>query len=463
MAHLEKYKLVAVHNMVGHYAREAEARGYERENIDSSRTAQNYVVGFGTRVRDEGSGPEALARRVRDGVSEAIANHEADSGKRIRKDANVLCDWVITLPRDCPQERAGEFFEAAVKFVQERYGRENVPGGFVHMDEATPHMHVPVIPVQGKRLRASKVIDRADLKSFHRDLGRAEDEALGMHVSVELDPADKGARQLSHLGQDEYRAAKDELRRTRAEAEGWARLSRALGPSGDGADVPQEDGSVRHQQSVGQLVTQRETMRVEAEMQLELARQARQQAEQELSEARHEASQARVDAKRAREDVESAKSAQRAAEGARDAVQAEVTQLQVQRNEIKRLVEAEYQRHLQVKADNLLAEARTAIAEQTPTISLEDAEAVFSSFSRFVADRAIDLWETVRDKARELWRSWRHGGWGCDVAGGLGIGEVVAGQLADGALDAVADERGAWDVASDLEFGGAEKVASHAR
>lgn len=220
MAHLAHYKRSGAAPMLAHYERRAELeRGYSRENIDASRTAENYAIGADS--------PQALAAALRSRVDAAIAAHEADSGKAVRKDANVISDWVVTLPKDCPREDARRFFEVAVDLCRERYGAENVLGGFVHMDEATPHAHIPVVPVRDGRLRSAKVFTRSDLRSFHKDLGRAEDAALGRHVSVELGPERQGEKQLSHLGQAEYVAAREEAARAteRAAAAESARMA----------------------------------------------------------------------------------------------------------------------------------------------------------------------------------------------------------------------------------------------
>lgn len=206
MAHLAHYKRSGAAPMLAHYERRPELeRGFTRENIDASRTAENYAIGADS--------PQALAAALRSRVDGAIAAHEADSGKAIRRDANVLSDWVVTLPRDCPRQDARRFFEVAVDLCRERYGAENCLGGFVHMDETTPHVHIPVVPVRDGRLRSAKVFTRSDLQRFHKDLGRAEDAALGRHVSVELDPGQQGEKQLSHLGQAEYVAAREEAAR----------------------------------------------------------------------------------------------------------------------------------------------------------------------------------------------------------------------------------------------------------
>ena len=206
MAHLAHYKRSGAAPMLAHYERRAELeRGFTRENIDAWRTAQNYAIGAAS--------PQELAAALRARVEGAVREHEQTAGRAVRRDANVLSDWVVTLPRDCPPEDARRFFETAVDVCRARYGAENVLGGFVHMDETTPHVHIPVVPVRDGCLRSAKVFTRSDLQRFHKDLGRAEDAALGRHVSVELGPERQGEKQLSHLGQAEYVAAREEAAR----------------------------------------------------------------------------------------------------------------------------------------------------------------------------------------------------------------------------------------------------------
>lgn len=220
MAHLAHYKRSGAAPMLAHYERRAELeRGFTRENVDASRTGGNYAIGADS--------PQALAAALRARVEGAVREHEQTAGRAVRRDANVISDWVVTLPRDCPPEDARRFFEVAVDLCRERYGAENVLGGFVHMDETTPHVHIPVVPVRDGRLRSAKVFTRADLRSFHKDLGRTEDAALGRHVSVELGPERQGEKQLSHLGQAEYVAAREEAARAteRAAAAESARMA----------------------------------------------------------------------------------------------------------------------------------------------------------------------------------------------------------------------------------------------
>ncbi|MBC9701032.1 MAG: plasmid recombination protein [Leuconostoc sp.] len=192
MAHVTKIKAGAVAPMVRHYERDG--RGVlGRENIDETRSWRNYNL---------------CPSDVRARVADAVQEHERTAGKAIRSDANVLFDWVVTLPKDCPEEKAREFFQISARFIGERYGEDNVLGAYVHMDETTPHMHVPVVPRIGGKLQCSKMLTRADLRAFHGDLQSRMDEELGMHVSCLLEPSQAQEKALSAVPQAQLDAAR---------------------------------------------------------------------------------------------------------------------------------------------------------------------------------------------------------------------------------------------------------------
>lgn len=210
MAHLAKYHAEACGHMFVHYDR-AYSAPLERPNVDASRSLENWVVGQYRDNRD--------LMRMRDEVAR-------ESGRKVRADAVVMADWVITAPTDLRAGDERRFFDAAYAFLEGRYGRENCLGGRVHVDEpgARPHMHAPIAPIvarDGRRSFSAKAMfTRQDLRTFHKDLGRAVDEALGYHVSVELTDQQRGRKQLSRLGHDEYAAATAEVSRAKREAEG---------------------------------------------------------------------------------------------------------------------------------------------------------------------------------------------------------------------------------------------------
>lgn len=123
--------------------------------IDPSRTALNYRM-------EAGRADARLSVRL------------SDPGLTVdkRKHVNKAGVWVVT----CPQELAGDpdavrrFFKLVYDCTKERYGAGNVLQGYVHMDETTPHIHMPVVPVRDGRVSAKAVFNRRELPAYQREL-----------------------------------------------------------------------------------------------------------------------------------------------------------------------------------------------------------------------------------------------------------------------------------------------------
>ena len=220
--HVEKYKADAMGGVLQHYERRAELeRGYRRENIDPGRTPLNYNLG----PERLGSQADFIRARI-----ESLGLPRAP-----RKDAVRFCDAVLTLPETFPEARSREFFEAAYAFLEERYGAANVVSAWVHMDEATPHMHFCWVPVTPDgRLSAKDVVSRADLKTLHGDLRGWLETRLGVPCDVLLGDGERARKELSRLPQADYRAAKDEIRATEERLEGVRRAEEAARAAGRG-------------------------------------------------------------------------------------------------------------------------------------------------------------------------------------------------------------------------------------
>lgn len=221
--HVAKYQGGAVGPMLAHYERKPEIeRGYRRPNIDQDRTHSNYNLGPDWAAQGL-TAAEAVGRRI----------NSLRLKRSPRKDAVRLCDCVVTAPRDLPRERCREFFAAASEALAGRYGADNVVSAWVHMDEATPHMHWAWVPVTPDgRLSAKDVVSRKDLKTLHPDIEREVSARMGCQVHLLLDDEDRGAKELSRLDQADYRAAKDRLAAEQAKAEAAAAL-RALTEAAD--------------------------------------------------------------------------------------------------------------------------------------------------------------------------------------------------------------------------------------
>ena len=63
-----------------------------------------------------------------------------------RKDVNLMCTWIVTVPKDLPENEHEQFFKTTFDFLSDRYGKENIISAYVHMDETIPHMHFAFIP-----------------------------------------------------------------------------------------------------------------------------------------------------------------------------------------------------------------------------------------------------------------------------------------------------------------------------
>lgn len=204
MAHIAKYKVTQVAAMGRHYLRENQR--YGNENIDPERTHLNVTV---------------AAPQIANGdvtfhgfIEEKMEACKELTGRAVRSDAVVMCDWVVTAPKDVEENRYGEFFGNTIEFLRERYGSENMIAAAVHMDEATPHVHYSFTPCdEDGRFRAKNIIDRNDLRSFHDDLQQHLQQTMGKKYSILLEPEQAAERELSKVPHEQYKMLDDELKR----------------------------------------------------------------------------------------------------------------------------------------------------------------------------------------------------------------------------------------------------------
>ena len=193
MAHIAKYKAASCGHMLAHYRRDASSLG--RENIDPTRTKDNYTLGLDDRdgkVRAmNGIEPNWATVEGRiEGVNEAA---KAAGKRAVRKDAVVMADVVVTLPENVRKGDEGKFFGYTYWFLIRKLGKENMMGGFVHRDEVRKdgspvrdHMHVPFTPIVDGRFNYKKMCPRAFYQSLHKELGDYLEKQMGYRPEVEL-------------------------------------------------------------------------------------------------------------------------------------------------------------------------------------------------------------------------------------------------------------------------------------
>lgn len=198
MAHIAKYKATSVGHMLAHYRRDASSM--ERDNIDPKRVKNDMVVGHYTnkdgrlvvgRVMPREGEPNwgTVERRI-----ERVNEAQKAAGKRAtRKDAVVMADVVVTLPDNVRKGDEDRFFRLTYWYLSNKFGIDNMMGGFVHKDEvlkdgtpARDHMHVPFTPILDGRFNYKKMCPRMFYQNMHRELGDYLEKRLGYRPEVEL-------------------------------------------------------------------------------------------------------------------------------------------------------------------------------------------------------------------------------------------------------------------------------------
>lgn len=187
MAHCMKHTKASCGHMFAHFDRKAEH--ISNENVDRTRSHLNYNLAAHQQMEQ--------GEFVRQRCSEVRCQN--------RKDVNVMVSWIVTVPKDLPQQAEPAFFQAAYDFLENRYGRSNVVSAYVHMDEVTPHMHFAFVPVTedrkrgGYKVSAKEVINRRDLQTFHSDLSKYLEQQLGFPVNVLNEATKEGNRSIEQL------------------------------------------------------------------------------------------------------------------------------------------------------------------------------------------------------------------------------------------------------------------------
>lgn len=256
MAHIAKYKASAVGKLCAHYNRwqGIDNPNVSRENIDKSRTHLNYTLGVyekdGKRFIGKVRGSASWAT-VKGRIDAVNARAKAEGKRATRKDAVVMADMVVTLPPNVPPEDAYKFFWNSYQYIADRVGRGNLMGGYVHMDETTPHMHVPFTPILDGRFNYKKMCDRKFYQTFHKGLGDRLEQKMGYRPEVELSEEMRAQRVYTSRTKDidKVRGAVDRAIVEPAEEE----AARIVADAQARADALVRDAETRRDELVAQV------------------------------------------------------------------------------------------------------------------------------------------------------------------------------------------------------------------
>lgn len=189
MASVQKFTNSAVTNQLRHNAREI--INNSNSDIDKTRTHLNYSL-----TPERSISPQ-----------EYYKIRKKELYVYGRSDVKTMAGWIVTTPKELnTSEDQRAFFLSTYKFLENRYGKENVIQAVVHYDEGKkekavdrwgkvltddtgkpiykiavgrPHLHFDFIPVvadinpkhhQSEKICANDVLTRLELQSFHSDL-----------------------------------------------------------------------------------------------------------------------------------------------------------------------------------------------------------------------------------------------------------------------------------------------------
>ena len=206
--HMEKYTQKGLGNLFAHYERkDYENRNFQNENIDKSKTELNYN----------------LAPVHKEGQYKFTKNRCESLNILKRSNVNWCVSWCVTAPQEIKDdaEKCKAFFKSVYDFLSQRYGVENVISCYVHLDEATPHIHFAFLPVSKtvkmefdketaelqtrlvEKVSCKEVITKAELSTIHKEMQEHLDHTLDFEVSVLNGATEHGNKSVKELKQME--------------------------------------------------------------------------------------------------------------------------------------------------------------------------------------------------------------------------------------------------------------------
>jgi plasmid recombination enzyme len=143
---------------------------------------------------------------------EEYINANKSSKRAVRKDAVLVCEWIITSDSDFFESMSPadtrEYFQTAIDFFAERYGSKNLMYAQVHLDERTPHMHLGIVPFdKDNKLTAKTMFDREALQDIQNELPLYMNER-GFKVE-----RGRAGSEAKHLTVQEYKDVQKEIKK----------------------------------------------------------------------------------------------------------------------------------------------------------------------------------------------------------------------------------------------------------
>jgi len=188
---MQKFQVSDVQGIQKHNQRQGTSKS--NPDIDYSKTEQNYDLLNDQNLKYESEIKEKISEQVK---------------RKPRANSVVLSEFMVTASPEymnaLSAEEQKKYFEKSLEFIQERYGQKNTLYAVIHHDEATPHMHVGVIPItKDNRLSAKDIFNKQELRELQEEFPKH----LQKH-DFEIVRGEKGSEK-KHLSSQEYKEKKD--------------------------------------------------------------------------------------------------------------------------------------------------------------------------------------------------------------------------------------------------------------
>ena len=158
----EKTTWQSVARMVNHFDNERrKIANHSNKDIQPSLTDSNFIIGTDSFY----SSVQKLKNRVSE-VDEVLPPI------RMKKDRKTVILMEVKCPETISNEREAEFFRRSYKLIEDKFGKENVAGGFVHMDEkhkyVDPHYAIQTVNSETNKTEITEVsVKRESLDHMH--------------------------------------------------------------------------------------------------------------------------------------------------------------------------------------------------------------------------------------------------------------------------------------------------------
>lgn len=179
---------------VGAYIHNERVKEHSNTNpdIDFKRSAENYHVG-------EYDNALTYNQRTEKRIAEGYKGKKA-----VRKDAVKLVEVLFTSDKaffEGQPDNGRAYFKDCLEWASGRFGEDNIIADVVHLDEATPHMHLDFVPLtEDGRLSAKEVLgDKKKLQELQDDFYEKVSKKYGLDRGqrADLDAGEAGRKNLS--------------------------------------------------------------------------------------------------------------------------------------------------------------------------------------------------------------------------------------------------------------------------